>query len=169
MHPIRKQRLLLVLGIVVVSGLAAGLLTYALRGNLNLFYPPSKILAGEAPVGKTIRAGGCVVPGTINKAGDSLKVSFDVTDGLAVLPVTYEGILPDLFGEGEAAVLTGQLQQSGSFQATEVLAKHDETYMPPEVADTLQGGPQGGYQDSYQASNAEDHTASCGDMFRSRL
>ena len=165
MHPIRKQRLLLVLGIVVVSGLAAGLLTYALRGNLNLFYPPSKILAGEAPVGKTIRAGGCVVPGTINKAGDSLKVSFDVTDGLAVLPVTYEGILPDLFGEGEAAVLTGQLQQSGSFQATEVLAKHDETYMPPEVADTLQGGSQG----SYQASNAEDHTASCGDMFRSRL
>jgi cytochrome c-type biogenesis protein CcmE len=160
MHPVRKQRLFLVLAIVLVSGLAIGLLTYALRGNMNLFYPPSKIVAGAAPVGKTIRAGGCVVPGSINKASDSLKVSFDITDGAAVLPITYEGILPDLFGEGEAAVLTGSLDTSGSFTATEVLAKHDETYMPPEVADTMQAS---------QSTSGEDHTASCEGMFRSRL
>ncbi len=159
MHPVRKQRLFLVLAIVLVSGLAIGLLTYALRDNMNLFYPPSQILAGEAPLDKTIRAGGCVVPGSINKASDSLKVNFDVTDGMAVLPIIYEGILPDLFGEGEAAVLTGKMRQDGTFVATTVLAKHDETYMPPEVADSMQNAA----ADSI-AENTEDHTASCETM-----
>jgi cytochrome c-type biogenesis protein CcmE len=155
MHPIRKQRLWLVLGIVVVSSLAISLLVYALRDNMNLFYPPSKILAGEVPLDKTIRAGGCVVPGSIVKASDSLKVNFDVTDGAAVLPVAYEGILPDLFGEGEAAVLTGRMLESGVFLATTVLAKHDETYMPPEVAESMQ---------NTQADPSQDHTASCQTM-----
>lgn len=155
MHPIRKQRLLLVIAIVAVSSVAVGLLSYALRDNMNLFYPPSRIVAGEAPLDKTIRAGGCVVPGTINKARDSLKVTFDVTDGMATLPVSYEGILPDLFAEGEAAVLTGKLQEDGSFAATTVLAKHDETYMPPEVAESMQKSSSG---------DSEDHTESCASM-----
>lgn len=155
MHPIRKQRLLLVLAIVIVSSAAIALLVYSLRDNMNLFYPPSQILAGEAPVGKTIRAGGCVVPGSIAKATDSLKVDFDVTDGAAVLPVSYEGILPDLFAEGEAAVLTGRLQENGVFLATTVLAKHDETYMPPEVTAAVEDA---------QTDTGEDHTARCGDM-----
>lgn len=153
MHPIRKQRLLLVIAIIVAGSLAVGLLTYALNDNMNLFYPPSRIVEGSAPLDKTIRAGGCVVPGSIRKARDSLKVNFDVTDGMAVLPVTYEGILPDLFGEGEAAVLTGRLQENGSFNATTVLAKHDENYMPTEVAETMQGSADG-----------KNHTATCKTM-----
>lgn len=153
MHPIRKQRLLFVLAIVLVSGTAIALLAYALRENLNLFYPPSHILAGKAPVNTTIRAGGCVVPGSIKKASDSLKVNFKVTDGAAVLPVIYEGILPDLFAEGEAAVLTGRLQEDGVFLATEVLAKHDESYTPPAVADAVRN-----------AKGGQNHAASCEGM-----
>lgn len=155
MHPVRKQRLLVVIGIVVVSSVAIGLVTYALRDNMNLFYPPSQIMAGQVPLNKTIRAGGCVVPGSVVKASDSLQVRFKVSDGMAVLPVIYEGILPDLFGEGEAAVLTGQQQDSGTFAATRVLAKHDENYTPPEVAEAMRQKPLNGN---------EDHTASCETM-----
>jgi len=138
MHPKRKQRLILVLFIVALSSTAVGLSVYALRSNLNYFYPPSQIVSGEAPRGKTIRAGGCVVPGTVVRASDSLLVDFDVTDGLEELSVRYDQILPDLFAEGEAVVLTGELDNEGVFIASKVLAKHDETYMPPEVADTVQ-------------------------------
>ncbi len=138
MHPVRKQRLFLVLFIAIASSAAVGLLVFALGENINMFYPPSQVIAGEAPKGRTIRAGGCVVPGTVERATDSLQVAFSVTDGAATLPVTFEGLLPDLFAEGEAAVLTGQLGDDGVFHATQVLAKHDETYMPPEVADTMQ-------------------------------
>lgn len=138
MHPKRKQRLILVIFIVILSSTAIGLTVFALRENLNLFYPPMNIVNGDAPVGKTIRAGGCVVPGSISRASDSLQVSFDVTDGVAELPVTYDSILPDLFAEGEAVVVTGQLNNQGVFIASKVLAKHDENYTPPEVADTVQ-------------------------------
>ena len=138
MHPVRKQRLFLVLFITIASSVAVGLLVFSLGENINMFYPPSQVVAGEAPKGRTIRAGGCVVPGTVDRATDSLRVAFSVTDGAAILPVTFEGLLPDLFSEGEAAVLTGQLGEDGVFHATQVLAKHDETYMPPEVADTMQ-------------------------------
>ncbi len=136
MHPVRKQRLLTVIFIVIASTVGVGLIVYSLSDNMNMFYPPSKILAGEVPDGKRVRAGGCVVPGSVQGAKSSLEVAFDVTDGAAILPVTYDGILPDLFAEGEAAVLTGEMN-SGVFVATEVLAKHDETYMPREVSDTL--------------------------------
>ncbi len=136
MHPLRKQRLLTVIFIVFASSAGVALILFSLRENMNLFYPPSKIVAGEAPEGRTIRAGGCVVPGSVERDDTSLRVRFDVTDGNVSLAVTHEGILPDLFAEGEAAVLVGQLHE-GVFEADEVLAKHDETYMPREVADSL--------------------------------
>ena len=139
MHPVRKQRLYVVLFIAVASTVAISLVIFALGENINMFYPPSKLIAGEAPRDRTIRAGGCVVPGSIERASDSLKVAFEVTDGAANLLVKFEGLLPDLFAEGEAAVLTGQYGHDGVFHATQVLAKHDETYMPPEVADSMQG------------------------------
>lgn len=137
MHPVRKQRLFIVLFIVIFSSVAVLLVAYALRENINLFYPPSAIVAGDAPAVTTIRAGGCVVPGSIVRATDSLAVNFSLTDGKASIDVTYTGILPDLFAEGEAAVVSGQLDTTGLFNATEVLAKHDEQYIPPEVAEAM--------------------------------
>lgn len=139
MHPLRKQRLIIVLFIVIFSSVAVGLMAYALRENINLFYPPSKIATGEVPHNTRIRAGGCVKPGSVVRASDSLQVSFSITDGVADVPVTYSGLLPDLFAEGEAAVVNGMLDEAGVFNATEVLAKHDENYMPPEVAEAMKG------------------------------
>lgn len=137
MHPVRKQRLIIVLFIVVFSSLAVGLMAYALRENINLFYPPSTIATGEVPQNTRIRAGGCVKPGSVARASDSLLVNFVITDGNADVPVTYSGILPDLFAEGEAAVVNGMINAAGVFEASEVLAKHDENYMPPEVAEAM--------------------------------
>lgn len=138
MHPQRKQRLLIILFILVVSGLAAGLLGYALKENINLFYPPADIAAGKAPTGKAIRAGGMVQEGSVQRASDSLVTRFGVTDFSATVTVEYEGILPDLFAEGEGVVASGKLGEDGIFYANEVLAKHDETYMPPEVSEALE-------------------------------
>jgi cytochrome c-type biogenesis protein CcmE len=140
MHAVRKQRLFLVLFIVAFASIAIGLIVFALRENINLFYPPAKIAAGEAPIGKHIRAGGCVLPGTVERSKDSLDVNFRLTDGVAELKVYYSGILPDLFAEGEAAVVSGTLSDGGQFQATQVLAKHDENYTPPEIADMAGDG-----------------------------
>lgn len=137
MHRIRKQRLYLVLALVAGSSLVVGLSTYAMRNYANFFYTVSAIQAGEAPVDKPIRAGGCVVPGSITSATDKLLTSFVITDGLASLTVTYDGLLPDIFGEGEAAVVNGRLNDEGVLVASEVLAKHDENYVPAEVADTM--------------------------------
>lgn len=138
MNPVRKQRLITVLLIIFASSLVVGLTVFALRENINLFYPPSKIVAGDAPIGRTIKAGGCVVPGSFKQLKEGLKVTFSVTDGMESIDVTYEGFLPDLFEEGEAAVLEGEIGADGVFVATEVLAKHDESYTPSEVADTVQ-------------------------------
>jgi cytochrome c-type biogenesis protein CcmE len=137
MHPKRKQRLLIVLVIVAASSIAAGLLFFALGDNLNLFYPPSEIVAGKAPIGKTIRAGGMVEKGSIKREADGLTVRFQITDYEATVLVEYTGILPDLFAEDAGVVVSGVLQNDETIKATEVLAKHDENYMPPEVADTL--------------------------------
>ena len=137
MHPVRKQRLLVVVFIVVFSSVAVGLVAYALRGNINLFFPPAEIVAGKAPAGQSIRLGGMVVEGSVQRASDSLRVTFDVTDYKATVTTVYEGILPDLFAEGQGVVVAGKLDQAGVMQATEVLAKHDENYMPPEVAEAL--------------------------------
>ncbi|MFT5481545.1 MAG: cytochrome c-type biogenesis protein CcmE [Halieaceae bacterium] len=138
MHPQRKQRLFVVIFIVAFTSCAIALMAYALRGNINLFYPPEAIAAGKAPVGKSIRAGGMVVVGSVMREGDGLDVRFQVTDYKAVVDVVYRGILPDLFGEGEGVVAAGKLDEEGVLRATEVLAKHDENYMPPEVADMLE-------------------------------
>ncbi|MEL7045392.1 MAG: cytochrome c maturation protein CcmE [Pseudomonadota bacterium] len=140
MHPARRQRLWIVLSIVVFSSAAVGLATYALRGNINLFYPPKAVAAGEAPLDTQIRVGGMVVDGSVKRADDSLRVQFTVTDYAATVEVVYEGILPDLFAEGEGVVASGRLDANGMLRADEVLAKHDENYMPPEVAEALEQG-----------------------------
>ena len=137
MHPVRRQRLITVVFIVIAASVAVGLLTYALRQNINLFYAPSQVAAGEAPVGTRIRIGGMVVADSLTRPEQSLEANFVLTDGPAQVRVSYTGILPDLFAEGEAAVATGELRPDGVFAATEVLAKHDENYMPPEVADAM--------------------------------
>lgn len=139
MHPVRKQRLMMVIFIVVFSSVAVGLMAYALRENINLFYPPSKIAAGEVPHDTRIRAGGCVKPGSVKRSEKTLEVSFLITDGVADVKVNFNGILPDLFAEGEAAVINGVVTQSGEINASEVLAKHDENYTPPEVAEAMKG------------------------------
>lgn len=136
MHPVRKQRLMLVLFIALGSSLVVGLAVWSLNDNLDYFYPPSKI--EDAPTGKSIRVGGCVVPGSIVRAKDSLRVDFVVTDGIANLAVTYDKILPALFGEGESAVMKGKLNEERVFVASQVLAKHDENYTPTEVSKSVQ-------------------------------
>ncbi|MCP5166687.1 MAG: cytochrome c maturation protein CcmE [Pseudomonadales bacterium] len=138
MHPIRKQRLLIVIFVVLFSSAAVGLVTYALRGNINLFFPPAEVAQGKAPIGKPIRVGGMVREGSVQRSDDSLEVRFVITDFEADVPAVYVGILPDLFGEGQGAVASGVLNEEGVLMASEVLAKHDENYMPPEVTDALE-------------------------------
>jgi cytochrome c-type biogenesis protein CcmE len=137
MHPIRKKRLTIVLFLLAGIGVAVGLTTYALRQNINLFYDPSQIAAGEAPHDVRIRAGGMVEKGSVVRDPESLKVRFRVTDFQSSVPVEYTGILPDLFAEGQGVVAMGKLDAGGNFVADQVLAKHDENYMPPEVAESL--------------------------------
>ncbi len=136
MTPRRRQRLVLVGLIVVGCTIATGLTLLALRENINLFFSPSQIIEGTAPSNTTIRLGGMVVAGSVQR-GDNLGVTFVLTDLAEQVTVTYEGILPDLFREGQGIVTQGKLDSTGRFVAQQVLAKHDETYMPPEVNDAL--------------------------------
>ena len=122
--------------IVVGCTIATGLALLALRENINLFFSPSQIVEGTAPSNTTIRLGGMVVAGSVQR-GANLGVTFVLTDLAEQVTVTYEGILPDLFREGQGIVTQGKLDSSGRFLAQQVLAKHDETYMPPEVNDAL--------------------------------
>ena len=130
-----QKRTLLVVTLVLGLGCAAGLILYALQQNINLFYSPTQIAQGLAPQQKMIRVGGMVVDGSV-KRGQNLNVDFTLTDYEHELTVHYEGILPDLFREGQGIVAQGVMMDS-VFQAREVLAKHDENYMPPEVRDSL--------------------------------
>ena len=155
MHPIRKQRLQIVILIVVASSLAVGLIAYMLGQNASYFFTPSQILQGEAPENTTISAGGMVVEGSIERSSDSLEVSFLVTDGLANLTVSYSGILPDLFSEGEAAIVTGKLDSNNILRASQVLAKHDENYTPPEVADAMNQAYKLKQQSKYTSEEAK--------------
>jgi cytochrome c-type biogenesis protein CcmE len=126
----------MVLALVVGVGVAVALILMALSENLNHFYDPSQVVAGEAPQNHTFRIGGMVVDGSVHREEGSLKVRFDLTDYRERVTVSYEGILPDLFREGQGIVAIGKLNQE-LFVADEVLAKHDENYMPAEVKDSL--------------------------------
>jgi cytochrome c-type biogenesis protein CcmE len=137
MTPIRKKRLTLIAAMVVGIGIAVGLALQAFNQNLMFFFSPSKVMAGEAPKGKPFRVGGLVTPGSVQRRPDGLTVVFDLTDNVEKVSVEYTGILPDLFREGQGIVAMGQLDNRGTFVASEVLAKHDENYMPPEVASSL--------------------------------
>jgi cytochrome c-type biogenesis protein CcmE len=119
-----------------VSGAVAMMLT-TVSDNLLFFYTPTQVAGGEVPTDHTVRVGGLVVSGSIERNPESLAVRFEVTDMAHVIPVRYEGILPDLFREGQGIIAQGRLGADGTLEATEVLAKHDENYMPPEVASSL--------------------------------
>ncbi len=131
----RHKRIAIVFGVLALVGGAAGLVLNAFQSNLVFFYSPTQVAAQEAPLGKTFRLGGLVEAGSVKR--DGLSVSFVVTDTVKATPVRYQGILPDLFKEGKGIVAQGQLRE-GVFEAREVLAKHDENYMPPEAAAALE-------------------------------
>jgi cytochrome c-type biogenesis protein CcmE len=137
MKPIRKRRLIFVISIVLGLSVSIGLALFAVGNSANLFYAPLDIAQGKAPVGPLIRIGGLVVEGSVSRNPENLKVSFTLTDNASEVTVKFDGILPDLFREGQGIVTMGYLQQDGFFEATEVLAKHDETYMSPEVAEAI--------------------------------
>lgn len=138
MNPKRKQKLFVILGLVSLAAIAIGLTLYALRSNINLFFSPIQIAAGEAPIDRQIRAGGLVKEGTVVRNRESLDVEFVVTDFVEDLEVHYSGILPDLFREGQGVVVVGRLTEGGLLKADQVLARHDENYMPTEVAEALE-------------------------------
>jgi cytochrome c-type biogenesis protein CcmE len=131
----RRKRITIVLSIAVAASVAIGLVLNAFRSNLVFFYSPSQVAAKEAPVGRTFRLGGLVQQGSVQREG--VVVRFAVTDTATTIPVRYQGILPDLFKEGKGVVAQGQVGEDGVFVAREVLAKHDENYMPPEAAEAL--------------------------------
>lgn len=133
---VRIKRLLLVLSLILGTSLAAALILYALRQNINLFYTPTQIIQQEAPHHLRIRIGGIVKSGTLQRGSD-LHVSFLLSDLNQEVPVRYQGILPDLFREGQGVVALGILTGDKVFKADQILAKHDENYMPPEVGDSL--------------------------------
>ena len=136
----RQKRMLMVVMILAGVGVAATLGMQALRSNVMFFFDPSQVAAGEVPKGERFRLGGMVVKGSIEKTPGTLDVRFLVTDFKHTVPVTYSKILPDLFRDGQGVVAHGRLQE-GVFVADEVLAKHDEKYMPPEVAESLKNNP----------------------------
>ena len=138
MNPLRKQRLYALIAVLIGSLLATCLVVSALSENMNLFYSPSEILEVDIDENVLIRAGGMVKQGSIEKSKDSLNVRFTVTDYQNELIINYEGILPDLFYENAGVVVRGNLKTDGTFKAIEVLAKHDENYMPPEVAKLIE-------------------------------
>ncbi len=133
----RHKRFALIGVGLAALGLAAALVLNAFQGNLVFFFTPTQVAKGEAPYERTFRIGGLVKPGTIQREQDGLTVHFVVTDTAQHIPVTYKGILPDLFREGKGVVAQGQLGAGGVFRASDVLAKHDENYMPVEAAEAI--------------------------------
>jgi cytochrome c-type biogenesis protein CcmE len=136
----RHKRLAAIGGGIVALGIAAALVLAAFQKNLVFFFTPSQVAANEAPQGRSFRIGGMVVPGSLKREG--VNVEFTVTDTAKSMRVTYRGQLPDLFREGKGVVAQGQLGADGMFRASEVLAKHDENYMPPEAADAVKKAQQ---------------------------
>ncbi len=138
MNPKRKKRLLFVLAIVAGVGVAVFFALSAFQENLLYFFSPSQVVAGEAPQQRAFRIGGLVTDGSLRRESDGLTVHFTVTDTAATVPIRYKGILPDLFREGQGIVAMGRLGNNGTFVADQVLAKHDENYMPPEVTAAIE-------------------------------
>jgi cytochrome c-type biogenesis protein CcmE len=155
MNPIRKKRLYLIGMMVAGVGIAAWLALNAFDENLMFFFSPSEVVAGEAPTGHPFRIGGLVANESVKRRPDGLTTAFDVTDNDKSVTVEYTGILPDLFREGQGIVALGQLNQDGIFVASEVLAKHDENYMPPEVAASLKTAHDEGVQNMQQKAAAQ--------------
>lgn len=146
MNPRRQKRLLIISSLIIGLSLAIGLTLFALQQNIDLFYTPDEIINGKnetgikPKVGQRLRVGGMVLTGSVQRDPESLKVSFDLIDNKAgQVTVYFNGILPDLFREGQGIVAQGHLKSANTIDAFEVLAKHDEEYMPPEVADALKG------------------------------
>lgn len=142
MNPRRKKRLGIVLAIFIGISATIGLMLYALNQNMDLFYTPTELVNGKPDgtkphVGQRLRIGGMVVPGTVKRDVESLRVSFDLHDVGPIVTIVYDGILPDLFREGQGIVAQGVLVDATTVEAFEVLAKHDEEYMPPEVAEAM--------------------------------
>lgn len=137
MTPARKKRLTLILLMVVGVGVGVGFALKSLNENIMFFFSPADIQAGKAPANKDFRVGGLVVDGSVARPGEGLTVEFDLTDNNSVVKVKYTGILPDLFREGQGIIANGRLNANGEFIASEVLAKHDENYMPPEVMEAM--------------------------------
>lgn len=138
MNPKRKKRLTYVILIVIGVGIAVGLMVTAFQQNMMYFITPTEIVAGTVPEGRTIRLGGLVTEGSLKREDDGLTVHFNVNDNANEVPVLYKGILPDLFREGQGIIAMGKVNSEGLFIADEVLAKHDENYMPPEVMEALE-------------------------------
>lgn len=136
-----RQRRTLILALLLTGiALAAYFGLSAFQKNLLYFMTPSQIMSGEAPKGHPFRVGGLVVKGSVERSPETLAVQFDLTDGPSTVRISYTGILPDLFREGQGIIAVGTLREDGLFEASEVLAKHDENYMPPEIKDTLKPG-----------------------------
>ena len=137
MTPARKKRLGLIIVLVLGTGLAVGFILKAMNENVMFFFSPTQVKAGEAPKNRPFRIGGMVVKGSVKRQPDSVDVRFDLTDTKNIVTVKYSGILPDLFREGQGIIANGRLNAKGEVVADEVLAKHDENYMPPEVASMM--------------------------------
>ena len=138
MTPTRKRRLIGVLVIIIGVSISAVVAMQALNENMLFFVSPTDVEEQNLPAGKRFRLGGLVADGSVSRASEGLVVTFVVTDGANSVDVRFDGILPDLFREGQGIIAIGQLTDQGAFEADEVLAKHDENYMPPEVADALE-------------------------------
>ncbi len=136
-----KRMVFIVIGLAALGG-AVALIMSALQSNINHFFSPTEVIANAAPKDRSFRLGGLVVKDSVQREDDGLTVHFGVTDNVETVPVVFTGILPDLFREGEGVVAQGKIANDGTFMADEVLAKHDETYMPPEVAEALEKAEQ---------------------------
>lgn len=150
MNPVRKRRLILVVLVLLAAGVAAAFITLALQENINYLHSPTEVRDGKAPSNARFRLGGVVCEGSVQRKEGSLDIRFAITDRVRQVQVNFTGILPDMFKEGTSVIATGSMQD-GVFNATEVLAKHDETYMPKEVADAM-------------AKGAALQTTSCGSL-----
>ena len=150
MNPVRKRRLILVALVLLAASVAAVFITMALQENINYLHTPTEVLEGKAPENARFRLGGVVCEGSVQRTEGTLDIRFAITDRVRQVPVHFNGILPDMFKEGTSVIASGKME-NGAFTATEVLAKHDETYMPKEVADAM-------------AKGAALQTKSCGDL-----